>query len=94
MAEQEFERQASRAVWTVAVCFILVFGLAVWDWVCQKQADRPETKPEPAAVSEPQLAGWLLEKMDRESRRPSCRIAIFPGRTPCARILICGRISP
>lgn len=82
MAEQEFERQASRAVWTVAVCFILVFGLAVWDWVCQKQADRPETKPEPAAVSEPQLAGWLLEKMDRgepEAELPDCD---FSGPDP------------
>lgn len=82
MPEKELERQANRYVWTVAICLILVFGLAVWDWVCQQKKDRPATEPEPAAVSEPQLADWLLEKMDREEPEAELPYSDFSGPDP------------
>lgn len=82
MPEQELERQANRYVWTVAICLILVFGLAVWDWVAQQQKDRPAANPEPAAVSEPQLADWLLEKMDREETEAELPYSDFDGPDP------------
>lgn len=82
MPEQELERQANRYVWTVAICLILVFGLAVWDWVAQQQKDRPAANPEPAAVSEPQLADWLLEKMDRGEPEAELPYSDFAGPDP------------